>query len=240
MRHKLFVALLIVSILATCKNIKFLPPHVVWQLNAYTNWNLILLCTRILFRIPEWDQFLCVNSMGIWFAFKTAFCQGLDDNIRKKLKSLNFEMSPEQFGIANCVVHTLPMIGTSAHLIKRKTRISSVNVSYALILATWFAFRQNGKLDASENYVPHPWKMSWVSGVLSMMLCPQVINAVVDKKWKKLLMLALILHIPYCIVNKNPKIKNLYDFEFLIQESQSHFKKKNRVQRSKSENILST
>lgn len=236
MRKNLFVALLIVSILASFKNTKYLSPHLTWQLNAYTNWNLILIFARILLKITEWDQFLCVNSVGIWFAFNTAFCHGLDENIRKKLKSLDFSLSPREFKAANFVVHTLPMIGTSMHLINNKKRISFVNVSYALILATWFAFRQNGKLDASKNYVPHPWKMSWLAGILSMIMCPHAINAAIDKKWKLLTGIVFALHIPYSIVIMDDDIRKKYNFEFLLQQNNKiAAKEKTKVKRSKSD-----
>ena len=78
-------AMMIIYMLALCKNLKAndLPKHIIWQLNAYTNWNLILIVCRYLYSLDSLDPFLFVNSLGILTAFKTGFCQGLDQNIRK-------------------------------------------------------------------------------------------------------------------------------------------------------------
>ena len=108
-----------------------------------------------------------------------------------------------------------------------------MNVSYALILATWFAFRQNGKLDASKNYVPHPWKMSWLAGILSMIMCPHAINAAIDKKWKILTGIAFALHIPYSIVMMDDEIRKKYNFEFLLQQT-NKIETETKIERSKS------
>ena len=45
----------------------------------------MLIALRVVLGIKEWDQFLCVNSAGIFVGFRTAFAQGFDENIRCKL-----------------------------------------------------------------------------------------------------------------------------------------------------------
>ena len=52
-----------------------------------------------------WDPFLCVNSIGIWLGFRTAFTQGLDENLRKKLQSLNLHLTRRQFVCRPSVTH---------------------------------------------------------------------------------------------------------------------------------------
>ena len=41
-------------------------------------------------KVYAWDPFLCVNSIGIWLGFRTAFTQGLDENLRKKITKSEF------------------------------------------------------------------------------------------------------------------------------------------------------
>lgn len=90
-------AMIVVGALSCCKHINIFPEHIKWQLNAYTNWNLFLIIVRYILSYRDWDPFLCVNSIGIFFAFKTAFTQGLDDNIRKKLKGLGLKLTRSEF-----------------------------------------------------------------------------------------------------------------------------------------------
>ena len=110
-------------------------------------------------KVYAWDPFLCVNSIGIWLGFRTAFTQGLDENLRKKLQSLNLHLTRRQFVCADHLLHTIPAILLLRTLIKQKRKVPFVAVTYALTLSTWFSLHQVGKFDASDIYVPHPWNM---------------------------------------------------------------------------------
>ena len=103
-------AMIVVGALSCCKHVNIFPAHIKWQLNAYTNWNLFLIIVRYISSYRDWDPFLCVNSIGIYFGFRTAFTQGLDDNIRIKLKSLGLRLSRAEFLCGDFCVHTLPML----------------------------------------------------------------------------------------------------------------------------------
>jgi hypothetical protein len=213
-------AMMIIYMLALCKNLKAndLPKHIIWQLNAYTNWNLILIVCRYLYSLDSLDPFLFVNSLGILTAFKTGFCQGLDQNIRKKLISLGFPMTKTQFKIGDFIVHTLPVALTYYILVKKKKRIAPINVTYAITLATWFAFRQAGILDASSVYVPHPWKRSWIAGVTAMMLSPILVDASIDGKRTKLIGSLFCMSIPYFCTRMDKTVYDKYNLEFMIQK----------------------
>ena len=50
----------------------------------------------------------------------------------------------------------------AAALVRRGQFVPRMNSVYALILSTWFAFRQSAQLDASDVYVPHPWQRAWL------------------------------------------------------------------------------
>ena len=65
-------------------------PFFLWSMNAYTNWNLAFVMMRVVLRQGQWDPFLLTNSMGILCGFRAGFCQGLDENMRKKIRGLGF------------------------------------------------------------------------------------------------------------------------------------------------------
>ena len=56
----------------------------------------------------QWDPFLLVNSIGILLGFRTAFCQGLDDNMRKKIAGLGLPLPRWLFKILDHICHTVP------------------------------------------------------------------------------------------------------------------------------------
>lgn len=212
-------AMLFASILATCKNSEIFPKHIKWQLNAYTNWNLSMIFARYFLSIKEWDQFLCVNSIGIFLGFRTAFTQGLDDNIRKKLCSMGFRLSKLQFFIGDMVVHTLPAIGMASLMVHQKRKIKYVHVTYAMTLMTWFTFRQVGKLDVSDIYVPHPWKRAWFAAFTGMILSPELISSIQQKNIKKINIILILFLFPYLLTRLDPKLKNKYDFEYILEKN---------------------
>ena len=119
--------MLVASTLTASKHICSLPDYIKWQLSAYTNWNVTLLLIRWLLNVDEWDPFLCVNSIGIWLGFRTSFNNGLDDNIRKKLKLLGLPLTRKQFVLGDFIVHTIPVSYTHlrAHETLRLSRMPS-------------------------------------------------------------------------------------------------------------------
>ena len=62
-----------------------LTPFARLQLRAYTIWNLAFLGVRVALNQAQWDSFLAVNSLGIACGFRTAMCQGIGENMRRKL-----------------------------------------------------------------------------------------------------------------------------------------------------------
>lgn len=211
-------SMLIIYLLAFLKNVKsdVLPKHLVWQLNAYTNWNLILLGLRHMFCMESMDPFLFVNSLGILLAYKTGFAKGIDKNILTKLRSLGSSMTDTQFFVGDIFVHVLPVILTFFMNYNKKKRILPINVTYAITLATWFSFRQNGMLDASSIYVPHPWKRSWLSGVIAMVMSPFLMDAALDKNKLKFLKCIIVIVIPYLTTKLDVNLEKKYKLEFLL------------------------
>lgn len=84
-RFNLTLGVVIAVVLAACKDIRGLSPFARLQLRAYTVWNLAFLGVRVAFNQAQWDSFLAVNSFGIACGFRTAMCQGIGENMRKKL-----------------------------------------------------------------------------------------------------------------------------------------------------------
>lgn len=209
-------AMLVACSLACFKHIGILPDHLKWQLNAYTNWNLTMIALRYILSIHQWDPFLCVNSVGILIGFRTAFAQGLDDNIRKKLKNMGLEMSKLQFRLADLLVHVLPAVLFCKIMISQKRRIPCVTVTYALTLSSWFVFRQVGKLDASDIYVPHPWKRGWIGAVIGMILTPSFIHNAHTKNIRGLLTNLILMVLPICSTEFDSSLKGKYNFAFLL------------------------
>ena len=84
-RYNITLGVLAAFALAGCKD---LPPRwthrfVRWSLNAYTNWNLAFVLLRYALGQTQWDPFLLTNSVGIFLGFRTAFVQGIDENMRR-------------------------------------------------------------------------------------------------------------------------------------------------------------
>mgnify|MGYP005677200681 CR=1 FL=1 len=214
-------AMLVACSLACFKHVGILPDHLKWQLNAYTNWNLTMIAIRFILSIHQWDPFLCVNSVGILIGFRTAFAQGLDDNIRRKLNELGLELSKFQFRLADLLVHVLPALFFCKKMISEKKNIRCVTVTYALTLSTWFVFRQTGKLDASEIYVPHPWKRGWLGVVIGMILTPSLIHNASTKNMLRFALTIIFMTLPICLTTFDSSLKQKYDFEYLLSKRET-------------------
>ncbi len=237
-RDKITLAMFVAIVLHVSKHSDMLPDYIKWQLKAYTNWNLTLIMIRILFGVKEWDPFLCVNSMGIFFAFKTAFTQGLDENIRLKLSDMGLKMTKLEFKIGDIFVHFVPMISTFGIMLHQKRKIPLVTLTYAMTLSTWFAFSQVGKLDPSDIYVPHPWKRAWVSAVSAMCATPLLLDGIQNKTKLKIIISSLMLILPYLSTKLDNTLLTKYKFEFALTK-QTNLKTYT-IQRNRSEPIIKT
>ena len=95
-RYNITLGVLAAFALAGCKD---LPPRwthrfVRWSLNAYTNWNLAFVLLRYALGQTQWDPFLLTNSVGIFLGFRTAFVQGIDENMRRPYPTLPHPAPP--------------------------------------------------------------------------------------------------------------------------------------------------
>lgn len=216
--HSVTYAMCVAAVLAVCKNTNVIPIYVKWHLNAYTNWNLLLILIRSIFSLHQWDPFLCLNSMGIYVSFKTAFSQKLDDNIRHKLNKMGFiQLSRLQFVIADFIVHALPALVFIPYMIHKRKKIPFVTVTYALTLSTWFAFRQAGKLDASQVYVPHPWKRAWFAMIFTCLNTRFFVNSAIGKEKNKAFFYLLLMVSPILTTCLDKKNMSKYKFEYIRQ-----------------------
>mmetsp|Transcript_13130 Transcript_13130/g.30682 ORF Transcript_13130/g.30682 Transcript_13130/m.30682 type:complete len:266 (-) Transcript_13130:121-918(-) len=206
----------LVFLLAAFKDFHRLPEVIRWQVNAYTNWNLSLIFMRVLLHQPQWDPFLCVNSLGVLVGFRTAFSQGLDLNLRKKIKSHGMTLSVWEFKLLDHLIHTLPATAFVCRLVRKKQRVPPISSLYCLVLSTWFAFRQQAQLNSSSTYVPHPWRRCWFGIVLSTMVTPHLVNAMVDKHLKKASALFALLFVPWLTTRFDPQLKKKYMFEYAV------------------------
>uniref|UniRef100_A0A7S0Q9E8 Uncharacterized protein n=1 Tax=Coccolithus braarudii TaxID=221442 RepID=A0A7S0Q9E8_9EUKA len=216
-KYNITLGVLVASILAACKEVPGLPRLLQWQLNAYTNWNITFLWLRLVLRQDQWDPFLAVNSVGIFSGFRTAMCQGIDDNMRLKLKSLGVNLPRPVFLGLDHMLHTLPPMLLLTKLIRKRERIPMMNAVYSLVLSTWFSFRQSAKLDASGIYVPHPWLRTWISIIVCVFGTPLLVDACISKNRRRALVLLIAMVVPYLTARLDPKLRKKYHFEFQLQ-----------------------
>ena len=205
--------------LASAKDTKFLHPFIKWSCNAYTNWNLAFIGLGALTGQQQWQPFLLVNSVGIFLGFRTAFCQGLDENMRKKVRDLGLDLTRARFLFADHMCHTVPCILLLRALLKRKQRIHAMNSIYAIILSTWFSFRQSAQLDASDLYVPHPWKRAWAAIFCGVTFTPPLVDALIRRKNGKAALCVLALAMPWLLAKLDPELRSKYNFECKLSEA---------------------
>ena len=216
-KHGVTLAMAVAALLASSRHARGLSRHTRWQLSTYTVWNLTLLTVRHLLRVPEWDPFLAVNSLSIWLGFRTAFTQGLDEHLRKKIAHLGVSLPRWQFLLGDHLMHTLPAILTITRLILERRRVPSITVTYGATFATWFAFCQGGKMDASDLYVPHPWKRAWFAATVGMLLTPRLVDAGIRRDWKKMAETLALLTVPYLSTRLDSGLRATYRLEYLLR-----------------------
>ena len=151
-----------------------------WQ-SAFTNWNLAFLLLRYALAQKQWEPFLLVNSIAIVSGFRTAFAQGLDENMRKKLEPMfraefGLDMPRWLFIGLDHLVHSVPAAILLGSVLARRQRVHPMNSVYVLMLYTWFSFRQSATLDVSSVYVPHPWKRAWAGVLSALLITPSLVS----------------------------------------------------------------
>lgn len=92
--------------------------------------------------------------MGILCTFRTAFAQGLDENMRRKLARLGLMLPRWLFVTLDHLCHTVPPVLLLATVVRRKQRVHPMNSVYCLVLSTWFAFRCRRPRRCCEAAVP--------------------------------------------------------------------------------------
>lgn len=191
-------------------------PVLSWSLCAYTNWNLTFLALRVALDQHQWDPFLLCNSAGVLLGFRTAMAQGIADNMRRKIALLGLPLERWQFELADHVCHSLPPIFLLGALVRRKQRVPALTAIYALVLASWFAFRQQAKLDSSGIYVPHPWRRTWMAIATGMGVMPPLVDALIARRHGRSAALAGLLLLPWLSTYLDPNLRAKYDFEFAL------------------------
>jgi len=215
-KFNLALGVLAAYVLAALKDLPHLSPLARFNAGAYTNWNLTFIVLRALLRQSQWDEFLCVNSVGIWLGFRTAFAQGLDENMRSKVASMGVRLPRPLFILADHTMHTLPPAILVSSLVRARRRVPCVNVVYALTLATWAAFRQHAQLDASDVYVPHPWRRAWLGILVGMVATPPMVDACIRRDARRATLIALVMSLPWLSTQLDPRLKQKYMFEFAL------------------------
>lgn len=216
-QFNLSLGVIVAFVLAFLKDAKGMPEFVRWNIGAYTNWNLIMIGVRCLLQQSQWDPFLCANSMGVFLGFRTAFAQGLDENLRKKLERMLPVRVPRwQFLIGDHVCHTLPPIALIATLVRRRERVPFINVVYVMTLSTWFSFRQQAKLDASDIYVPHPWRRAWFGIFTGCATAPFLVRALIERSWRSLAACFVAMCVPWLTTFCDKGLKQKHTLDFML------------------------
>jgi len=226
-KHNFALGTLIAFGLAALKNLSEeklkqlgAPPFFKWNLNAYTTWNIMILSLRVLLKQEQWDPFLLVNSMGIFLGFRTAFAQGLDENMRKKIRGLGFELSRLEFVLADHLLHTLPPALLLASLVHRKQRCHPINAIHCVALTSWFTFRQNATLDVSEVYMPHPFYRGLLAFLVGVFATPLLVDALLSRSRRHVLGCAITMLLPYLTTKLDPNLLRKYNFEAAVARAQ--------------------
>ena len=194
------------------------PKVVSWGFCAYTNWNLTFIALRLALNQQQWDPFLLCNSMGVCLGFRTAMAQGLSDNMRRKIAQLGVPLERWQFDLADHVSHTLPVLLLLRALVRRRQRVPALTAIYAFVLASWFAFRQQAKLDSSGIYVPHPWRRAWAGIATGMAVAPRLVDALIAERHARSAAWASVLLVPWLSAYLDPDLRSKYDWEFALSK----------------------
>lgn len=225
--HKQLTTAIILAL--SLANIKEMPlsKNVKRTCNAYTNWNIFFILYRYICNMKEWDSFLCLNSVGIFIGFHTAFTNGLERNLFHKLRTHDgFKFSNAQMRMGDHLIHTFPAILTTWNIIYSGKKIPFITVMYTLTFGTLFAYSQCGKLDASASYVPHAWKRAWLSMLIALFSTQQSVNFCQDEQYGKSIVSAIPMFLPYLYSRFDKKMKQKYTFEYILRRNLQNKHKK--------------
>ena len=139
---------------------------------------------------------------------------------------MGLHLTRTQFIAGDFAVHTLPAILTTYSLVKQKKAIPHISLTYALTLSTWFVFSQVEKLDASDIYVPHPWKRGWFAVITAMLASPHLEDSIQNHKKGKFLFVIISMLIPYLSTRLDKEVIKKYGFEYSLCRRNLHQTKK--------------
>ena len=91
-------------------------------------------------------------------------------------------------------------------------------MTYAITLATWFAFRQAGILDASSVYVPSSLETQLDCRSNCYDVESMLVDASIDGKRTKLIGSLFCMSIPYFCTRMDKTVYDKYNLEFMIQK----------------------
>lgn len=103
-------------------------------------------------------------------------------------------------------------------MVSSRRNIKCIHITYAITLATFFVFRQVGGMDASDIYVPHPWKRSWIAAITAMLSSPLIVQSIIKKDKHKLTIMILLVSLPYLSTRLDPKLKLEYNFKYRLTQ----------------------
>lgn len=218
--------ILLYFVLATSKDWKVFPWFVRWQLNHYTNWNLLLIILGELLQQHQWSGFLFAQSLGVLVGFRTAMANGILENMKKRMNEYSTQAgfphhSNFRFAMIDHCVHTLPPVLLGARLVRDQKRIPFITTTYAMLSFTWGAFRQQAKLDSSGIYVPHPWRRAWIGIATGVFTSRWLIAALVKRDRRQILLAIAILTVPWCTTRFDPGLRKKYAFEYAVSRVNS-------------------
>lgn len=221
-RYNISAGVLLVFLLSTLKGSlakRLLPSVVRWQLNAYTNWNIAFALLGAALRQRQWEPFLLTNSLAILIGFRTAMAQGLEDNLWKKFRAHNLDLPRWVFRVLDHLSHTAPVLWYVGRCWHGRRRVHPMNVVYCAVLCSYFAFRQQAKLDASDLYVPHSWRRAWFGIATGAVMAPSLVDSLIFKRWRRLAAILAVLMAPWCTTRFDPELRRKYNFEYAAQST---------------------
>lgn len=72
----------------------------------------------------------------------------------------------------------------------------------------WFSFRQNSQLDASDLYVPHPWKRAWAGIGCGVVFTPPLVDALIKRRHGRAAACALAMAVPWLMAKLDPELRS--------------------------------
>lgn len=215
--------LILYGALVGIKHWEAVPWFVRWQLNHYTNWNLLLILLGEILQQRQWSPFLFSNSMGVLIGFRTGMANGISMNLFQRINELGktaglMPLTKAQFHFLDHINHTLPPVLLGVRLVRSRQRIPYITCVWCLVSAMFFAFRQQAKLDSSDSYVPHPWRRAWLGIVTGIFASPMLIDSFIRREAKKTLLILFLCILSWSTVRFDPSARKKYAFEYAVSK----------------------